>query len=230
MANRRTRLDSLLKIAIDAHGGLNAWNQFENLRASVSIGGALWEQKQLPGLFNNSRIDLKLRQQQVITDLPDIGERIVFTPGEVSLESNSGTRLDARIEPRSSFAGQSADSKWDKLHAGYFCSYALWGYLTTPFLYTYPGFETREIEPWHENGELWRVLEVTFSEGIRGAYAHAVLVLRGGQTSPKASVHGRCLGWGCGVKLCVRVSLLRGCDAAYQAPSVRLRRQSPEGA
>ena len=63
MANRRTRLDSLLKIGIDAHGGLNAWNQFENLRASVSIGGALWEQKQLPGLFNNSRIDLKLRQQ-----------------------------------------------------------------------------------------------------------------------------------------------------------------------
>ena len=112
-------MDSLLKIAIDAHGGLNAWNQFENLRASVSIGGALWEQKQLPGLFNNSRIDLKLRQQQVITDLPDIGERIVFTPGEVSLESNSGTRLDARIEPRSSFAGQSADSKWDKLHAGF---------------------------------------------------------------------------------------------------------------
>jgi hypothetical protein len=155
-------LDNLLKIATDAHGGLNAWNQFEGLRASVSIGGALWNQKQLPGLFNNSRIDLKLRQQQVITHLLDIGERIVFTPGQVSLESDSGTRLDTRIEPRSSFAGQSADSKWDKLHAGYFCSYALWGYLTTPFLYTYPGFETREIEPWQENGEPWRVLEVTF--------------------------------------------------------------------
>jgi hypothetical protein len=63
----------------------------------------------------------------VITDLPDIGERIVFTPDQVSLESDSGTRLDTRIEPRSSFAGQSVDSKWDKLHAGYFSSYALWG-------------------------------------------------------------------------------------------------------
>ena len=98
----------------------------------------------------------------MITRLPDIGERIVFTPDQVSLESDSGTRLDARIEPRSSFAGQPADSRWDKLHAGYFSSYALWGYLTTPFLYTYPGFETREIEPWQENGERWRVLEVTF--------------------------------------------------------------------
>ena len=85
MPSRRTRLDNLLKIAIEAHGGLNAWNQFESLRASVSIGGALWDQKQLPGLFNNSRIDLKLRQQQVITRLPDISERIVFTPSQVSL-------------------------------------------------------------------------------------------------------------------------------------------------
>ena len=40
MPNRRTRLDNLLKIAIEAHGGLNAWNQFESLRASVSSGGA----------------------------------------------------------------------------------------------------------------------------------------------------------------------------------------------
>jgi len=77
-------MDNLLKIATDAHGGLHAWNRFENLGASVSIGGALWEQKQLPGLFNNSRINLKLHQQQVMTLLPDIGERIVFTPDQVS--------------------------------------------------------------------------------------------------------------------------------------------------
>jgi hypothetical protein len=65
MPNRRTRLDNLLKIAIEAHGGLNAWNQFESLRASVSIGGAFWDQKELPGLFNNGRTDLKLRRQQM---------------------------------------------------------------------------------------------------------------------------------------------------------------------
>src|SRR5258706_13110564 len=108
MPNRRTRLDNLLKIATDAHGGLNAWNQFESLRASVSIGGALWDQKELPGLFKNSRIDLKLRQQQVITHLPDIGERIVFAPDQVSLESDSGTSLNTAIEPKPPFTGQPA--------------------------------------------------------------------------------------------------------------------------
>jgi hypothetical protein len=41
----------------------------------------------------------------------------------------------------------------------------LWGYLTTPFLYTYPGFEAREVEPWTEDGERWRVLQVKFPDG-----------------------------------------------------------------
>ena len=90
---------------------------------------------------------------------------LYLTPNQMSLESEAGKILDTRANPRSAFAGQSADSKWDKLHAGYFASYALWGYLTTPFLYTYPGFEAQEIEPWHENGERWRVLQVTFPGG-----------------------------------------------------------------
>jgi hypothetical protein len=38
-----------------------------------------------------------------------------------------------------------------------FNSYALWGYLTTPFLYTYPGFDAREIDPGTRPGTLARV-------------------------------------------------------------------------
>jgi hypothetical protein len=48
----------------------------------------------------------------------------------------------------------------------YFASEALWTYLTSPFLYTYPGSESEEIEPWHENGEEWRGLKVTFPDHI----------------------------------------------------------------
>jgi hypothetical protein len=35
-------------------------------------------------------------------------------------------------------------------------SYALWNYLATPFVFTEPGFETREIGPHEENGETWQ--------------------------------------------------------------------------
>jgi hypothetical protein len=37
-----------------------------------------------------------------------------------------------------------------------------WNYFTEPFLFTYPGVEAREIEPWHEDGQTWRRLAVTF--------------------------------------------------------------------
>ena len=155
-------MDNLLKFALEAHGGLKAWDKFQSLRANVSVGGALWDQKELPGLFKNARIELNLSYQDVVTHLVDFEERIVFTPHQISLESESGKTLDACNDPRSRFS--SPNCKWDKLHAGYFSSYALWGYLTTPFLYTYPGFEAREIDPWYEDGERWRVLQVTFPD------------------------------------------------------------------
>src|ERR1700730_6394053 len=37
-----------------------------------------------------------------------------------------------------------------------------WNYLTTPFLFTAPGFEVKEIDPHQENGETWRCLHVRF--------------------------------------------------------------------
>jgi hypothetical protein len=55
---------------------------------------------------------------------------------------------------------------WDALQVGYFISYACWNYLTAPFLFTYPGVETRELEPCEEDGETWRRLHVTFPRSI----------------------------------------------------------------
>jgi hypothetical protein len=136
-------LDSLLELALKAHGGLDAWNKFRALHVDISIGGALWDVKGLPGLFDDTHFELDLKRERVVASLIDLGERIIFTPNEMSLESDEGKTVEVRCNPRDSFAGQTGDSKWDKLHAGYFCSYALWGYLTTPFLYTYPGFEAR---------------------------------------------------------------------------------------
>jgi hypothetical protein len=41
-------------------------------------------------------------------------------------------------------------------------SYAMWNYLTAPLLFTYPGVESRAIEPWQEDGQTWRRFAVTF--------------------------------------------------------------------
>ena len=46
-------MDSLLKRAIEAHGGLERWRQFNYVRASVSITGELWHLKGRPDLLKN---------------------------------------------------------------------------------------------------------------------------------------------------------------------------------
>jgi hypothetical protein len=42
----------------------------------------------------------------------------------------------------------------------------MWTYLTSPFTFTLPGYEVEEMEPWRENGETWRRLQVTFPPDI----------------------------------------------------------------
>ena len=48
----------------------------------------------------------------------------------------------------------------------YFRSYATWHYLVEPYIFTWPGVEAHEVEPWTENGQTWRVLGVTFPDSI----------------------------------------------------------------
>ncbi|XSC43415.1 hypothetical protein ACF1BQ_036415 [Bradyrhizobium sp. RDT10] len=57
-------------------------------------------------------------------------------------------------------------TSWDPLQRAYFNGYALWTYLTTPFLLTMDGFKVREIEPWREGAETWRGLRATFPPEI----------------------------------------------------------------
>jgi hypothetical protein len=91
----------------------------------------------------------------------------VFLPDQLKLETLDGTVVEMRSDPETSFEGHVRETPWDKFHVAYFASEALWTYLTSPFLYTYPGFESEEIEPWHENDETWRRLKVTFPDHIK---------------------------------------------------------------
>jgi hypothetical protein len=75
----------------------------------------------------------------------------VFVPDRLVLETLDGTIIESRDDPKA--AGQTIETPLDKFHVPYFATEALWTYLTSPFLYSYPGFESEEIEPWHENGE-----------------------------------------------------------------------------
>jgi hypothetical protein len=157
----------LLDIAIAAHGGLDRWNAQRAVAAELSVGGALWDLKGQAGRFQSCTYEADTHvQQAVLGGFGDRGQRVRFTPARLVVEDADGRTLEVRDNPRQSFAGHAQETPWDLLHAAYFNGYALWTYLTQPFLYTYPGFETVELEPWEEAGETWRRLKVIFPDQI----------------------------------------------------------------
>jgi hypothetical protein len=157
----------LLNLVTEAHGGLERWNRFRTIDAEMSITGGIWHVKRKPDIFRHVAVAMDTRAQRVeIRSLTGAGRRSTFTPDYVVVETADGGVIDSRDNPRSSFAGHSPQAPWDDLHAVYFCSYALWTYFSTPFLYTYPGVVTEELSPWHEDGEQWRRLKITFPETI----------------------------------------------------------------
>ena len=159
-------MNDLLKLALSAHGGLNRWNQLGMLEAKVSITGALWHQKNRPDVLKNTYMEVQLHEERVITHLISQNKRMVFIPNRVATETEDGYVLESRENPRAAFEHHRAETPWDDLHVAYFGNYALWTYLTIPFLYTYSGFVTEELGPWCEDGEEWRPLKVTFPDYI----------------------------------------------------------------
>jgi hypothetical protein len=160
-------VDTLARETIDAHGGLARWRQFEHASAHLRTGGVLWTLKQQPGVLADVHVHVALRREWA-SHAPFIEPtwRTSFEPGRVAIETTDGRVVDERFAPRDAFAGHVLTTPWDRLHLAYFAGYAMWTYLTVPFLFAMDGIATDELEPWRENGEVWRRLQVTFPPSV----------------------------------------------------------------
>ena len=156
-------MTDLLETAIEANGGLDRWNQLERVSARLAQGGALWGLKGQAGVLDDVVVTASLHEERVSHrpfGAPD--RQSAFTPGRVAIESADGAVLEALDQPRASFAGHTAVTPWSALQLAYFVGCAMWTYLTQPFTFALPGFETRELEPWQEGGSQWRRLQVAW--------------------------------------------------------------------
>jgi hypothetical protein len=88
----------------------------------------------------------------------------VFTPERVAIENSERTVVEALDQPRASFAGHAIGTPWTTPQLAPFAGTAMWTYLTQPFTFTWPGFETAELEPWQENGGHWARLPVVWPD------------------------------------------------------------------
>jgi hypothetical protein len=164
----------LLDEVVAAAGGLARWQRLTEITAQVQVGGSMWARKGQAGVIADTQVAVSAHEQHTTyAPFGDTGQRSRYWPGRVEIAASDGTLVAARDQPRAAFDHLAADAAWDLLHAAYFSGYAMWTYLTVPFLFTWDGVVTRELAPWAETSdwtggraELWRPLEVTFPPGI----------------------------------------------------------------
>ncbi len=199
-------MKTLLESAIEARGGWERWRELGQLTAHVSVGGGTLALKGWPGALDDARFVIDPRRP--LTRIQPFGKpglSAQFEPERTMIVGPDGKPLHSRERPRQAFAGHELATPWDALHLAYFAGYAVWTYLTTPFLFTMPGFQVEELAPWHEGGEAWGRLQVRFpdtvpshspvqtfyfgSDGLLRRHDYSVDVIGGTSSANYASEH-----------------------------------------
>ncbi len=158
-------MTGLLDSVLSAHGGLERWRRFISMEATIVSGGLLWEIKGQPQDPAPRRMTVALdREWASVRPFGADDQKTDFTPERVAIEKLDGSVVSERSNPRESFARHVLTTPWDPLQRAYFNGYALWTYLTTPFLFELPGFTVTELDPIEDNGERWSGLQVHFPD------------------------------------------------------------------
>jgi hypothetical protein len=161
--------DDLLAGVLAAHGGLDRWRDYREATATITSGGEFFVLKGMPQDPTPRQMRVALHEQWASAHpfgAPD--QRSDFTPRRVAIEKLTGEVIAEQADPKGMFAGHGMATPWGPLHRAVFNGYAMWTYLTTPFLLALPGFVTAEIERLSVDGETWRGLQVQFPSEFMG--------------------------------------------------------------
>ncbi|TCN55626.1 hypothetical protein D0809_16160 [Flavobacterium circumlabens] len=160
-------MNDLLEFTINAHGGIKTWNKFETISAKLITGGVLFPMKQQAGILDDIYVTSNTKKE-FTTHYPFIEKdwHTSFDPGRIAIENHKGEIIEELFNPGESFIGHERETPWSKLQLAYFAGYAMWTYLNAPFIFTNSNYKVKELEPWEENGEIFRRLQVEFPPEI----------------------------------------------------------------
>ena len=156
-------MNELVMLAIEAYGRMERWQQVRQISATFTLDGAMLHRRGHAAF--TSRVTVDTQEQRTRFD-PFLGNgRVgIYEPACTDVESRDGTVIEALENPRSSFKPDT--ERWGDTQLAYFVGYAMWTYLTLPFLLLHPGVACKEGAPYAEDGEIWRTLKVTFPTSI----------------------------------------------------------------
>lgn len=154
----------LVTAVLDAHGGLDQWQKFQRVEATIVSGGLLFELKGQPQDPTPRQMTVALNKEwSSVRPFGADDQRSDFTPGRIAIEKMDGHVVAEMSNPEESFVGDDLNTPWNPLQRAYFNGYALWTYLTSPFLFALPGFTTRELAPVEDDDRTLRGIQVTFA-------------------------------------------------------------------
>ncbi|MEU1198779.1 hypothetical protein ABZ446_21450 [Streptomyces sp. NPDC005813] len=163
-------MNDLLEHAISAHGGRERWSQIGGLQVEATLHGSFWAVRGFSDKPFKETVTIGTRRELIRFSpwgKPEYDFMLRAEDDVVELRAAAEDNvLETQSGIRSTYKGYDLTSPWNQLQVGYFIGYAMWNYLTTPFLLDYPGVSSREGEPWSENGEVWRRLNVEFPSSI----------------------------------------------------------------
>lgn len=145
-------MSNLLDTAIEASGGLAAWKAVSEIIVTGRLGGLVLR---LHSEFDDDPVrEIRIatdRPQVMVIGYPSAGKRGIFTGDSVRIETADGSQLlKQRQAPRTYFFTFPWSLRrklyWDDLDVAYFTGYAVWNYFLTPYMFTFPGVHTEEIE------------------------------------------------------------------------------------
>ncbi len=157
----------LLREVMDAHGGFNAWHTAAAVRAVMSTGGALFWMRTTRDAFRQTEVLVNLHEPRVeIRSFPNARQTSFFAPERVWIVDRSGTPIADRKHPRDGFGGLGKQLHWDHLDSVYFAGYAIWNYLTAPYLLCRNDVRVESVPSREDAGETWRGLAAFFPPGL----------------------------------------------------------------
>lgn len=156
-------MHDLVKLAIEAHGGLTRWNRVSRISATMKPDGLALKLRGREDFAKSpTRLTISTREQLATFD-PFLapGQVGIFEPYRTAVQATAGGVLEELKNPRGSFK---PDMPWTGPQLAYFAGYAMWTYLTLPFSLLTDGVGVEEVEPWVGDGEAWRALKVIFPQ------------------------------------------------------------------
>jgi hypothetical protein len=157
---------AFLDEVIVRHGGLDRWRALDRIEAELSSGGLAFASRGQARALIERHVTVHPHARRVVLEpFPRQGICGEWTPDRVRIMDEDGQTVAERRHPRQAFASLLRQFRWDDLDMLYFAGYALWNYLSFPFLLADPGVDVQEQIPSSPRHDSWRRLNAIFADG-----------------------------------------------------------------